>query len=115
MDTNMNLPIRALYTIREFSKPVWTRPDWRFCGYREASLMMRYHEWERRLYYDMDWFTLNMDGKDAIKWIHETKMIQHIIRFEQDMPRHMIRDEEILIRWMYLYWPEGLDGFVCDL
>lgn len=102
----MNL--RCLALICEFARPL-TRPDWRFCGYRESSLMMRYHEWQQRLY-ELDWATLNMNEEDAIKWIHETKMIQQIIRFEQDLPRHNYSDEDILVRWMYLNWFEGLDG-----
>ena len=35
----MNLPIRALYEIRAFSRPV-TRPDWRTCKKAECSAMV---------------------------------------------------------------------------
>jgi len=34
----MNLPIRALYEIRGFSRPA-SRPDWRTCKKREAGII----------------------------------------------------------------------------
>ena len=36
---NKNMPIRALYEIRAFSKPM-TRPDWRTCKRRETRLIL---------------------------------------------------------------------------
>jgi hypothetical protein len=37
----MNLPIRALYEIRGFSRPA-SRPDWRTCKKREAGIIRDY-------------------------------------------------------------------------
>lgn len=51
----MNLPIRALYEIRAFSRPA-SRPDWRTCKSVEARMIREYEnrkkaaEWEELVF-----------------------------------------------------------------
>jgi hypothetical protein len=46
MPSTMNLPIRALYDIRAFSRPA-SRPDWRTCKNAEAAII-KHHEYRKR-------------------------------------------------------------------
>jgi hypothetical protein len=98
--TQMILPDDVLCIIKEYAKPVWTRKDWRFCGYRESCLMMRYYEWQHFLYYDVQWNpAYAWDGESIMRFVKNTKIIHILIRYENRYA-YLFSMEEIFRRWL---------------
>ncbi len=111
---NRELPEDVLGLIKDYAKPIWTRPDWRFCGYRESSLIMRYYEWQPLLYYDVVWFRMTdigwvmLGGEEIVKWIQDAHVIQKLIDFERGYYLHLVDMRDILRDWMLLNWRYGI-------
>ena len=96
----MSLPDDVLRIIKEYSKPIWTRKDWRFCGYRESSLMMRYYEWQNFLYYDVQWNpAYAWDGESIVRFVKNTRIIRTLIRYENRYA-YLFSMEDIFRRWL---------------
>jgi hypothetical protein len=116
MSQKMILPDDVLGIINDFAKPIWTRKDWRFCGYRESNLIMRYYEWQNFLYYDVQWNPLYAwDGESIARFVKNTKLIRSLILYENRYA-YMFSMEEIFrrllqeLRFDELFLPD-LAGF----
>jgi hypothetical protein len=115
---NREFPDDVLGLIKEFAKPIWTRKDWRTCGYRESTVMMRYHEWQYLLYYDIDWYRLVESGmylfndaQEIVDWIQREKIVRRLIQYEHRYYRnimHLVSMKDILRDWMFEHLPWAL-------
>lgn len=118
----MEFPEDVLRIIKEYAKPIWTRSDWRFCGYRESSVIMRYYEWQYVLYYDIDWYRLVHggeyffhSGEEIADWVQKEKVVKRLINYEHRYYRnimHMVSMKDILRDWMFENMPWGLQALM---
>jgi hypothetical protein len=111
---NMNLPIRALYEIRAFSKPC-TRPDWRICKNQEATAIGSYNDWYYFLVMALDWekvtdengYRVFFDAFDVKAHLRETNMVNRLVEFEKKMPLELTM-MQITSMWCLQHWFRGL-------
>ena len=98
----MNLPIRALYEIKAFSKPL-TRVDWRTCKRHETRLLRIHHCMSMFRYLHM----LDFDTQPVVDSKWEKEDAENVIRLFDNYTKAKVALEEATKVWQdYKRWQQ---------
>jgi len=117
MESTLILPDDVLGVIRAFSRPYRTRPDWRTCKRFESWKIKQFCAYHHYLLHTLVWFSVTdeygyrvfFDRQDVMQFMHETNMVNRILRFQENVPIEL-HLHDLLYIWFEQNWAAGISA-----